>query len=92
MMVAFFADACLSGKIVRALRAAGYDVMRAADTCPDADDETVLAQAYTQGRILLTEDYDFGELCIRFRLPADGVAIVAVKSLNAARQGTRVVQ
>ena len=91
-MVSFLADECFSGRIVSALGTARFDVVRAADLCPAADDETVLAQAHAQGRILLTEDHDFGELCVRLRLPAHGVVIVAVKSLPAAIQGTRVVQ
>ncbi len=91
-MVAFFTDECFSGKIVKDLRAAGYDIVRAVDVCPAGDDEVVLAAAHAQGRVLLTEDYDFGELCVRFVLPTHGVVIVAVKALSAARQGARVVQ
>lgn len=91
-MVRVFTDECFSGKIVRALQSAGFDVVRAVDICPSGDDETVLALAHAQGRILLTEDYDFGELCVRLGLPTHGVVIVAVKSLSAANQGARVVQ
>jgi predicted nuclease of predicted toxin-antitoxin system len=87
----FLADECFSGKIIRALRSAGVDVVRSADSCPSANDESVLALAYAQDRILLTEDYDFGELCIRLGLPARGVVIVSVKSLPAVDQGARVL-
>jgi predicted nuclease of predicted toxin-antitoxin system len=91
-LVAFFTDECCSGRIVAAVRAAGFDVVRAVDICPSADDRVVLALAYAQRRILLTEDYDFGDLCIRFGLPTHGVVIVAVKSLPLANQGTRVAK
>jgi predicted nuclease of predicted toxin-antitoxin system len=91
-MVTFFTDECFSGKIVRALIDAGFDVVRAVDLCPSGDDEVVLALAYAQGRILLTEDYDFGDLCIRFGLPTRGVVIVSVKSLSSASQCARVGQ
>ena len=90
-MVSFLADECFSGKIVRTLRDAGFDVVRSADSCPSGNDESVLALAYAQDRILLTEDYDFGELCIRLGLPAHGVVIVSVKRLPAAEQAARVV-
>ena len=90
-MIGFFTDECFSGRIVIALKAAGFDVVRAADVCPAGNDETVLAFAHAQGRILLTEDFDFGELCIRLGLPAHGVVIVAVKELSPANQVVRVV-
>jgi predicted nuclease of predicted toxin-antitoxin system len=70
---------------------AGFDIVRAVDVCPAGDDETVLAEAYARDRILLTEDYDFVELCIRLRMPTRGVIIVTVKNLPVARQGARVV-
>ena len=44
------------------MRAAGYDVPRSADTNPAAPDELVLALAFAQSRVLLTEDNDFGDL------------------------------
>ncbi len=91
-MAKFFTDECFSGVIVRALKAAGFDVARAVDDCPSGDDRSVLALAYEQGRILLTEDFDFGELCIRFGLPTHGVVIVTVKGLSAAKQAERVVK
>lgn len=91
-MLAFFTDECFSGKIVRTLQHAGFNVVRAVDLCPSADDETVLAHAHIEGRILLKEDYDFGELCVRLRLLTHGVVIVSVKSLSAKQQGVRAVQ
>ena len=91
-MPAFLADECFSGQIFRVLQAAGLDVVRSIDHCPAANDETVLAFAFAQNRILLTEDYGFGELCIRLGMPTRGVVIVAVKGLSAERQGARVIE
>ena len=90
-MVAFFTDECFSGVIVRALQAAGFDLVRAIDVCPSGDDRLVLAIAYDQGRIFLPEDYDFGELCVRFELPTHGVVIVALKGMSGVSQAERVV-
>ena len=90
-MVAFFTDGCFSGVIVRALQAAGFEAVRVIDVCPGGDDRQVLAMAYDQGRILPTEDYDFGELCVRFWLPTHGVVIVALKGISGAKQAERVV-
>lgn len=72
-MAKFFADECFNGAIVSAARAAGFDVVRAVDVCPSADDEVVLATAFQQQRVLLTEDKDFGDLCVRLGLPTEGV-------------------
>lgn len=64
-MVAFLADECFSVPLVRALRGAGYDIVRSADAAPGASDEEVLALAVSQTRILVTEDNDFGDLVLR---------------------------
>ena len=40
---------------------------------PGLPDEDVLAVALSEGRILLTDDRDFGELVFRLRLPNTGV-------------------
>ena len=90
-MVTFLADECFSGPLLRAMLSAGFDVIRSADTIPSAPDEDVLALAYSQGRVLLTEDTDFGELTVRLALPTHGVIRVDLKSLNRARQSHRLV-
>ncbi len=91
-MPKFMADECFSGPIIRAMRAFGFDVKRSAESLPAAGDEEVLAAAFAQQRVLLTEDFDFGELCVRFKLRACGVVIAAVKELPEATQCRRVVQ
>ena len=86
MMVSFLADECFSGPLLRAMKAAGYDVVRSQDIAPAAPDERVLAIAFVQGRVLLTEDNDFGDLVVRFGLPNHGVVRVALKTLDKAEQ------
>jgi predicted nuclease of predicted toxin-antitoxin system len=86
----FFTDECFSGPIVQAMRNAGFDVVRAVDVCPSASDETVAAIAFAQGRVLVTEDYDFGKLCVQMGLPAHGVVIVSLKPLPLSQQGAQV--
>jgi predicted nuclease of predicted toxin-antitoxin system len=46
------------------LVAAGIDVVWAGDWNEDPGDEAILAQAYTEGRVLITLDKDFGEIAI----------------------------
>lgn len=91
-MVRFLSDECFSGAIVIALRSAGVDIVRAVDVCPAATDEVLLARAFEDGRVLLTEDHGFGELCVRLQLPSHGVVVASVKSLNPERQSARVVE
>ena len=47
----------------------GHDVLSAAERDPRATDEALLALAYEEQRVLVTEDKDFGELVFVRRLP-----------------------
>ena len=51
------------------LASLGHDVLSARDAAPRATDETLLALANEEDRILVTEDKDFGELAFVHRLP-----------------------
>jgi predicted nuclease of predicted toxin-antitoxin system len=59
----FLADENFPGAAIRRLRQDGHDVSSLAETSPGASDYAVLEQAVDEGRILLTFDKDFGELC-----------------------------
>ena len=52
-----------------ALTALGHDVRSARGECARASDEALLALAYEEGRVLVTEDKDFGELVYVRGLP-----------------------
>ena len=66
----FLLDACAASRTLReALRALGHDVRSAAGELARASDEVLLALAYEEGRVLVTEDKDFGELIFLRRLP-----------------------
>lgn len=77
----FLADESRDLAVVRALRDAGHDVTAVAELNPAAEDVAVLSLARSEGRILLTEDEDFGLLAyaggqqtagvILLRFPAD---------------------
>lgn len=91
-MPQFLADECFAGPLLRALLAAGFDVARSSDWRPGASDGDVLAHAFSQGRVLITEDKDFGDLVIRLRAPAHGVVRVDLKSLPKPDREVRIVQ
>lgn len=70
------ADECCDAGLVEALRAAGHDVLSVSSTTPGAVDDAVLAQAVGGGRLLLTEDRDFGELVFAGLSEHEGVLYV----------------
>lgn len=47
-----------------------------------ADDLSVLSRAFVEGRIVITEDADFGLLVVRERNPSIGVLLVAASAFG----------
>ena len=58
----FLADESYDFSVVRALRSADHDVVAIAEVSPREEDDAVMERAVRGGRILLTEDKDFGQL------------------------------
>lgn len=58
----FLADESCNLAVVRALRAAGHDVVAIAEVAPRAKHDAVIDLAVREERLLLTEDKDFGQL------------------------------
>ncbi|MBI2175822.1 DUF5615 family PIN-like protein [Candidatus Woesearchaeota archaeon] len=72
-----------TGKMLAALLAdSGHDVVFAGDVMPSASDEEVLAKAESEGRILVSDDKDFGELTVRLRKPATGFILIRTLTTN----------
>ena len=72
----FFADECFDARLTTNLHGDGYDVFSVSEAQQGASDDDVLHRAYADGRIVLTEDKDFGELVYRLRQPAAGVVLL----------------
>jgi len=71
----FLADEDVPLASIRRLRAAGYDVASIIEDSPGTKDESILARAHAEQRVILTFDRDYGELIYRRRLPVPvGVA------------------
>jgi predicted nuclease of predicted toxin-antitoxin system len=62
MTMRFLADESCDFAVVRALRAAGFDVLCISESSRRAEDSEVIRLAVRENRILLTEDKDFGRL------------------------------
>ena len=65
-------ESCHFG-FVRALRAAWHDVLAVAELTPGAPDPAVMELARQHGRVLLTEDRDFGALVFAYAQETAGV-------------------
>ena len=82
-------DTCVWGGARESVAAAGHDVIWGGDWEDDPGDEALLARAYSESRVLVTLDKDFGELAIVQGLPHAG--IVRLVGLRARAQGAAVV-
>ena len=103
----FLLDVCASSRQMHAtLASLGHDVLSALEYDPRAGDETLLALATSQDRVLMTEDKDFGELVFVRRLPhpciirfvemtvaekVDAIEDLLEREEAAMRQGTIIV-
>lgn len=67
------ADESCDFSVVRALRAAGHDVLAVSEVALGATDDEVINLARRDKRILLTEDKDFGQLVFAAAQSVSGV-------------------
>jgi len=72
----FLADENCDFSIVRALRAGGHDVLAVSEFQQRSVDRELMQMALSEGRILLTEDKDFGWLAFVASVKNPGVILV----------------
>jgi predicted nuclease of predicted toxin-antitoxin system len=87
----FLADESCDALIVRTLREADHDVTYIAETTPGVDDETVLRQALTEERILLTEDRDFSALIFRDAQQTHGIVLIRIQPSERTQKKIRIL-
>ena len=88
----FLADECCDAELVEALAGSGYDVLDAVNDLRGASDEQVLERAYHEGRIIITEDKDFGELTYRLQLRHCGILLLRLNDLPRKRRIALVIE
>lgn len=66
-------DTCVWGGAVSELSDMGHDVVWSGSWERDPGDRAILETAFSQGRILVTLDKDFGELAILKGMPHAGI-------------------
>jgi predicted nuclease of predicted toxin-antitoxin system len=72
----FLADESCDFSVVRALRAAGHDVVAVSEVAPTIEDREVIERAVREVRVLLTEDKDFGQLVYADARKSSGVILI----------------
>ena len=82
----FLADEGCDFGVVRALRAAGYDVFAVCEVMTRSDDRQLIEPSGLERRILLTEDKDFGWLV--FVSHADSAGVILIRFPGNARQSS----
>jgi predicted nuclease of predicted toxin-antitoxin system len=82
----FVVDESTGAAVVEYLRAAGHDVLAVADVMPQADDHAILARAAGEGRVLVTNDKDFGELVFRSGHGHNGVVLLRLHDESPANR------
>ena len=80
----FLADESCDFGVVKSLRTKGYDVIALTEITTRSIDSDVIAQAFQEKRILLTEDKDFGQLV--FASHADSAGVILIRYPGNARQ------
>jgi predicted nuclease of predicted toxin-antitoxin system len=89
--VRLLADECFDGSVVQGLRRLGHDVAYIAEHASGLTDPEVLGLAVAEGRLLITEDKDFGEIVIRLRRPAIGVVLLRMDRSRPAEKLARLI-
>ena len=74
----FICDECVSTSLINALRQADCDVLDIAISNMGARDLDILKRSMREERVVVTHDYDFGDLIFRDGEPAFGVVIIAM--------------
>ena len=84
------ADENIVAAVVQRLRADGWDVVSIAEMAPSIHDVDVLALAFRDGRVLLTDDKDFGELIVREGRPHRGIVLLRLTGASPSERADLV--
>jgi len=79
----FLVDECTGTSVVACLRDEGHDAVAVVEVMPEADDDEILARAVSEGRIVVTNDKDFGELVYRSGWEHRGVVLLRLRDERA---------
>lgn len=90
-MLKFLVDESTGLRAARALREEGWDAESVIEVMRGAEDEDILKRAWKEGRIVIANDKDFGELIYRQKLPHKGVILLRLRK-DTVRHRIRVLK
>ncbi len=76
----FLVDECTGPAVARWLKEQGHDVFSVYDEARGIDDDQIIRKAYTENRILISNDKDFGEKIFREKYPHKGVILLRLEN------------
>jgi predicted nuclease of predicted toxin-antitoxin system len=87
----FLVDESADARLATYLRSLGFDAATVAEHFrPGLSDDDVLAVARAEGRILVTDDKDFGELVVRHRHSHAGVILLRLGTTTLSAKIARL--
>ena len=81
-MLKFLADVNIEKIIVEFIKKSGHDILWIPDYDPEISDEDLLKLAFSEQRILLTNDKDFGYYVFLQKKAAKGIILFRIKRQN----------
>ena len=82
----FLVDECTGSKVAEWLRGESYEVFSVFDEARGMTDDEILAKAFTENWLLITNDKDFGEMVFRERRKHHGVVFMRVDDERATNK------
>ena len=82
----FLVDECTGSKVAEWLRDENHEVFSVFDEARGMTDDEVLAKAFSENWILITNDKDFGEMVFRERREHHGVVFLRLDDERAANK------
>ncbi len=87
-----FCDENVPAAVVAGLRTAGHDVAWGVDFDHGADDTVRTSYAHHEGRVILTEDKDFGELVVAKGMATHGLIRFDLFGFGRDRKAVRIIE
>lgn len=82
----FLVDECTGSKVAEWLRNAGYETFSVFDEGRGMSDDEILAKAFSENWLLITNDKDFGEMVFRERRNHHGVVFMRLEDERATNK------
>jgi predicted nuclease of predicted toxin-antitoxin system len=92
MTLRFLADENTPRLVTKFLRDASYDVLWAIESMVGAPDELIASRVYSDGRILITQDYDFSNLLRRGQIQLIGLLQLELPQMTSQFKAQRVLE